>query len=298
MKKINTKNILTKIFNKQSKKKTKQRVSPKVIKKKKPKIIKKKPLKVKPKIVKTSLTKVKKNLKSTKKTSVPGKLESKNNNLRISKSNEVKPEIIKVKKQETEKKEYKVKDYVVYPKHGVGQITEFKKINIGGIDVETYVLRFEKDKASGMVPVNKQSHLRPLATINQVNKCISILKSKPKIKRSMWSRRAQEYEAKISSGKIYELAEVVRDLNKGDDLMVDQSYSERQLFEKAYERILSEFKIILNTSTEDTQKKLDKALKRNLDNQSKVSSDVPKPAETNTNLPDQEPVTEEDSLEE
>ena len=112
-----------------------------------------------------------------------------------------------------------------------------------------------------MVPVNKQSHLRPLATINQVNKCISILKSKPKIKRSMWSRRAQEYEAKISSGKIYELAEVVRDLNKGDDLMVDQSYSERQLFEKAYERILSEFKIILNVSVEDTQKKLDKALK-------------------------------------
>ena len=80
----------------------------------------------------------------------------------------------------------------------------------------------------------------------------------------MWSRRAQEYEAKISSGKIYELAEVVRDLNKGDDLMVDQSYSERQLFEKAYERILSEFQIVLNVSLEDTQKKLDKALKRNL----------------------------------
>ena len=79
----------------------------------------------------------------------------------------------------------------------------------------------------------------------------------------MWSRRAQEYEAKISSGKIYELAEVVRDLNKGDDLMVDQSYSERQLFEKAYERILTEFQIVLNLSLEDTQKKLDKALKRN-----------------------------------
>ena len=83
----------------------------------------------------------------------------------------------------------------------------------------------------------------------------------------MWSRRAQEYEAKISSGKIYELAEVVRDLNKGDDLMVDQSYSERQLFEKAYERILTEFQIILNISYEDTQKKLDKALKRNLETQ-------------------------------
>ena len=191
-----------------------------------------------------------------------------NENLhRISKNNEQKPEIKKVKKQDTEKKEYKVKDYVVYPKHGVGQITEFKKMNIGGIDIETYILKFEKDKANGMVPVNKQSHLRPLATINQVNKCISILKSKPKIKRSMWSRRAQEYEAKISSGKIYELAEVVRDLNKGDDLMVDQSYSERQLFEKAYDRILTEFQIVLNLNLADTQKKLDKALRRNLEKQ-------------------------------
>ena len=88
----------------------------------------------------------------------------------------------------------------------------------------------------------------------------------------MWSRRAQEYEAKISSGKIYELAEVVRDLNKGDDLMVDQSYSERQLFEKAYERILSEFQIVLNLSYEDIQKKLNKALRRNLENQTQTTS--------------------------
>ena len=150
---------------------------------------------------------------------------TKSDNAKTSKNFEQKPEIKKIKTQPSEKKEYKIKDYVVYPKHGVGQITELKKINIGGIDVETYILRFEKDKASGMVPINKQSHLRPLATINQLNKCISILKSKPKIKRSMWSRRAQEYEAKISSGKIYELAEVVRDLNKGDDIMIDQSYS-------------------------------------------------------------------------
>ena len=200
-------------------------------------------------------------------------------------------EIKKVKKQETEKREYKVKDYVVYPKHGVGQITEFKKINIGGIDVETYVLKFEKDKANGMVPVNKQSHLRPLATINQVNKCISILKSKPKIKRSMWSRRAQEYEAKISSGKIYELAEVVRDLNKGDDLMVDQSYSERQLFEKAYERILSEFQIVMGVSLEDTQKKLDKALKRNLEGQAKAIA-----APTKIKEPAAEPDTDSEPI--
>ena len=225
--------------------------------KKTKKKVKDKKIKVKKKAIKTKTLKIDKKVNS----------ETNTNLLRIPKSNEQKPEIKKVKKQETEKKEYKIKDYVVYPKHGVGQITEFKKMNIGGIDIEAYILKFEKDKANGMVPVNKQSHLRPLATINQVNKCISILKSKPKIKRSMWSRRAQEYEAKISSGKIYELAEVVRDLNKGDDLMVDQSYSERQLFEKAYDRILTEFQIILNLSLEDTQKKLDKALKRNLDKQ-------------------------------
>jgi len=265
MKKTSTTNILAKIFKKTPEKKVKKKAKTKAVKTTKAKI--KKNLKTtKTKVVKSTTKKIKKNLKKVPKNSAPVKTEV-TNNLRISKSNEVKPEIIKVKKQETEKREYKVKDYVVYPKHGVGQITEFKKINIGGIDVETYVLKFEKDKANGMVPVNKQSHLRPLATINQVNKCISILKSKPKIKRSMWSRRAQEYEAKISSGKIYELAEVVRDLNKGDDLMVDQSYSERQLFEKAYERILSEFQIVMNVSLEDTQKKLDKALKRNLEGQ-------------------------------
>ena len=218
---------------------------------------------------------VKKN--QIKKTSKKEKNENKNEVFRISKSNEQKPEIKKIKKQETEKKQFKVKDYVVYPKHGVGQITEIKKISIGGIDVETYVLKFEKDKANGMVPINKQSHLRPLATINQVNKCISILKSKPKIKRSMWSRRAQEYESKISSGKIYDLAEVVRDLNKGDDLMIDQSYSERQLFEKAYDRLLSEFQIIMNSNLENTQKKIDKALKRNLEKQ------IQKVQETNPN---------------
>ena len=268
MKKISTKNILTKIFKKTSDKKVKKKSSIKIIKKQKTKVVKKSHPKVKSKA--TKLKVIKKNLKTSTKNSAPEKIELKTNNLRISKSNEIKPEIKKVKKQETEKKEYKVKDYVVYPKHGVGQISEFKKINIGGIDVETYVLKFEKDKANGMVPVNKQSHLRPLATINQVTKCISILKSKPKVKRSMWSRRAQEYEAKISSGKIYELAEVVRDLNKGDDLMVDQSYSERQLFEKAYERILSEFQIVMNLSLEDTQKKLDKALKRNLEGQTKA----------------------------
>jgi len=253
MKKINLKNILKKTFKKNSKgKKNKKKLSKSIGKKKK---------KLK------TIKKIKSNKIIIKKTIKKEKVETKTDSLRIAKVNEQKPEIKKVKKQQSEKREYKIKDYVVYPRHGVGQITEFKKINIGGIDVETYVLKFEKDKANGMVPVNKQSHLRPLATINQVNKCISILKSKPKIKRSMWSRRAQEYEAKISSGKIYDLAEVVRDLNKGDDLMIDQSYSERQLFEKAYERLLTEFQIVMGVNIEDTQKKLDKALRRNLEKQ-------------------------------
>ena len=283
MSKISLKNILKKTFKKNT---------PKTAKKKVTKAKKIKKILPKKKVTKKKVTKVKKieTKKSLKKAEQV--TEVKTDNLRISKSNEVKPEIKKVKKQESAKKEYKVKDFVVYPRHGVGQITEFKKINIGGIDVDAYVIRFEKDKAHGMVPVNKQSHLRPLATINQVNKCISILKSKPKIKRSMWSRRAQEYEAKISSGKIYELAEVVRDLNKGDDLMVDQSYSERQLFEKAYERILSEFQIVLGVSMEDTQKKLDKALKRNLDSGQQPPIAVAPPKTTTTDLPTEEPAAE------
>ncbi len=290
MSKINTKNILKKIFNRKAEKKVKKKVTKKKVVKGKVKKTKKIITKKIKKVVRKVPTKpIKK--KSNKKT-VSSPTEPKVDNLRISKSNELKPEIKKVKKQETEKREYKIKDYIVYPKHGVGQITEFKKINIGGIDVETYVIKFEKDKANGMVPVNKQSHLRPLATINQVNKCISILKSKPKIKRSMWSRRAQEYEAKISSGKIYELAEVVRDLNKGDDLMVDQSYSERQLFEKAYERILSEFQIILNLSLEDTQKKLDKALKRNMGTPAQATPIAAKAA--TTELPVDEPISDTD----
>ena len=269
MKKISLKNILKKTFKKKNITKLKK------TKIKKEKKTKKKELKI---AKNTKVLKQKKNNKKLLKNQpqiIKKEEISKNEPLKLSKLNDQKPEIKKIKKQETEKKLYKIKEFVVYPKHGVGQITEFKKISIGGIEVESYFLKFEKDKATGMVPVNKQSHLRPLATINQINKCVSILKGKPKIKRSMWSRRAQEYEAKISSGKIYELAEVVRDLNKGDDLLIDQSYSERQLFEKAYERLLSEFNIVLGSSLEEAQKKIDKALKRNLEaQQSKVEKKI------------------------
>ena len=267
MKKINLKNILKRTFKNKKKPLNKNKKKGKASKKFKVTKVAEKNKKIR----KTIKPKIKTSAKNEKNVNEANKT----NNLRIPKANELKPEIKKIKKQETEKKEYKAKDYVVYPKHGVGQILSVSSKTIGGIDVQCYDIKFEKDRAIGLLPINKQSNLRPLSTIHQVNKSISILKSKPKIKRSMWSRRAQEYEQKITSGKIYDLAEVVRDLNKGDDLMVDQSYSERQLFEKAYERILSEFQIVMELSLEDTKKKLDKALKRNLEIQ--ALKEEPKP---------------------
>ena len=182
------------------------------------------------------------------------------------KSNEDKVEIKKIKKQATEKRIYNIKDYVVYPKHGVGKIISINKAKIGEIDIHFYNVLIEKEKLTLSIPLNQQSHLRPVSSINQINKAVTILKSKPRIKRTMWHRRAQEYEQKINSGKLYELAEVVRDLNKKTDTIAEQSYSERQLFEKAYERLKSELEVVLS---DKAQKKMDKALKReeNLENQ-------------------------------
>ena len=161
------KNILKKILNKKKSKKVAKKKTKVIKKATKPKKIVKKKKVIKEIVKKKVIKKIKKEKKV--------KTEIKTDLHRIPKNNEQKPEIKKVKKQDSEKKLYKAKDYVVYPKHGVGQIIETKKINIGGIDVETYILKFEKDKANGMVPVNKQSHLRPLATINQINKCTILL---------------------------------------------------------------------------------------------------------------------------
>ena len=227
--------------------------SKKIIKKKKLKKIlpKKKSLKKEKKIIKTQ---VKKEEASN---TAP---------LRLTKSaytQEEKIEIKKIKKQPTEKRLYEIKDFVVYPKHGVGKIISVEKATIGQIDIQFYKIFIEKEKLTLTVPINQQSNLRPISTINQINKCVSILKTKPKIKRTMWSRRAQEYDQKINSGKIYELAEVVKDLNKNSDIIADQSYSERQLFEKAYERLKSEFEAVLKITPEEVQKKMDKALGRN-----------------------------------
>ena len=187
------------------------------------------------------------------KTTKPNYYKSKNY-----KSNEIK--IKKILKQPTEKKIYNIKDYIVYPKHGVGKIVSVEKAKIGSIDINFYKIFIEKEKLTLSIPLNQQSHLRHVSSINQINKAITILKSKPKIKRTMWSRRAQEYEQKINSGKLYDLAEVVRDLNKKTDVIADQSYSERQLFEKAYERLRSEFEVVLG---EKAKIKMDKVLNRN-----------------------------------
>ena len=173
------------------------------------------------------------------------------------KQNEIK--IKKILKQPTEKKAYDLKDYIVYPKHGVGKIVSIEKAKIGNIEINFYKIFIEKEKLTLSIPINQQSHLRHVSSINQINKAISVLKSKPKIKRTMWSRRAQEYEQKINSGKLYDLAEVVRDLNKKTDVIAEQSYSERQLFEKAYERLKSEFEVVL---AEKAKIKMDKALNR------------------------------------
>ncbi len=160
------------------------------------------------------------------------KLEKKSGGNQKNVSADEKVIIKKIKKQPSEKRAYNVNDYVVYPKHGVGKILSVEKAIIGDIDINFYKVFIDKDKLTLTIPINQQSNLRPISSSNQINKCVSILKTKPKIKRTMWSRRSQEYEQKINSGKIYELAEVVKDLNKNSSAIADQSYSERQLLKR------------------------------------------------------------------
>ncbi len=208
------------------------------------------------------MKKKKKKVKKIKKKK-SSKLEKKQvTNVQKSNISEEKIIIKKIKKQPSEKRIYNVNDFVVYPKHGVGKILSVDKAIIGDISINFYKVFIEKDKLTLTIPINQQSNLRSISSINQINKCVAILKTKPKIKRTMWSRRSQEYEQKINSGKIYELAEVVKDLNKNTSAIADQSYSERQLFEKAYDRLQSEFEAVLKVSSEDAKKKMDKALGR------------------------------------
>ncbi|MAW02102.1 MAG: transcriptional regulator [Candidatus Pelagibacter sp.] len=216
-----------------------------------------------PKKKKTKVKLKKKKLKKVKKKEIFKKKatkETKKNQSSSTPSQNDVLEIKKIKKQETQKRIYKVKDFVVYPKHGIGQIVSIEKDTIAGIEISFYRIEITKDKLNLTIPTNQQGNLRALSSINQINKAISILKGKAKVKRTMWSRRAQEYEQKINSGEIYQIAEVVRDLNKNTDMPVDQSYSERQLFEKAYDRLLGEVIAVINIDEETGRVKLNKAL--------------------------------------
>jgi CarD family transcriptional regulator len=136
---------------------------------------------------------------------------------------------------------FDVGDYVVYPKHGVGRVVELQSTEISGMRLELYVLRFEKERMTLRVPTNKAESvgMRKLSSDKTMQEALTTLKGKPKVKRTMWSRRAQEYEAKINSGDLVSIAEVTRDLFRADD-QPEQSYSERQIFEAASSRLARE----------------------------------------------------------
>jgi len=150
-----------------------------------------------------------------------------------------------------------VGDYVVYPKHGVGRVIELQSQQIAGMDLELYVLRFEKERMTLRVPTNKAESvgMRKLSSNKTLGEALETLKGKPKVKRTMWSRRAQEYEAKINSGDLVSIAEVTRDLFRADD-QPEQSYSERQIFEAASSRLARELAAMEETDEPSALRKI------------------------------------------
>ena len=161
----------------------------------------------------------------------------------------------------TKKSEFRPNDYVVYPAHGVGQIISIEEQEIAGIALELFVISFEKDQMTLRVPTNKATEIgmRSLSSPDVVSKAMSTLKGKAKVKRAMWSRRAQEYEQKINSGDLIAIAEVVRDLHRNDDQR-EQSYSERQLYEAALERLTREVAAVSGGDEVMAAKQVDEVL--------------------------------------
>ena len=152
-------------------------------------------------------------------------------------------------------------DFVVYPSHGVGKIIGTETRQIEQTDIELLVIRFEQDRMTLRVPLSKAkiSGLRTLSSKAQMDEAITTLQSKAKVKKLMWSRRAQEYESKINSGSLVSLAEVVRDLYKKED-QGEQSYSERQMYQAALERLAGEFAAVQNVDKSDAASKLEKII--------------------------------------
>ena len=157
---------------------------------------------------------------------------------------------------------FDVGDYVVYPKHGVGRVIELLEQEIAGMQLELYVLRFEKERMTLRVPTNKAESvgMRKLSSNKQMDEALETLKGKPRVKRTMWSRRAQEYEAKINSGDLVSIAEVVRDLHRAED-QPEQSYSERQIYEAAIGRLARELAAMENIDEPAAQAKIEQVLK-------------------------------------
>ena len=148
-------------------------------------------------------------------------------------------------KNKTKKLGFKKQDFVVYPAHGVGRVVEIEEQEIAGIKLELYVIDFEKEKMRLRVPTAKAAGvgMRKLSSKAEIELGLKVLEGRPRIKRTMWSRRAQEYEAKINSGDLTQVCEVVRDLFRGGD-QPEQSYSERQLYEAALDRMSREVAVV------------------------------------------------------
>ena len=154
------------------------------------------------------------------------------------------------------KTEFRPDDFVVYPTHGVGRIVSIEEQEIAGLRLEMFVISFEKDKMTLRVPTSRATEIgmRGLATPDLIDRALETLKGKARVKRAMWSRRAQEYEQKINSGDLMSIAEVVRDLHRNDDQR-EQSYSERQLYEAALDRLTREVAAVSGIDEAGAQKK-------------------------------------------
>lgn len=148
-------------------------------------------------------------------------------------------------------------EYVVYPAHGVGKVADIAKQQIGGTELELLVVNFDKDKMTLRIPMSKVANvgLRKIAEETTINDALNVLKGKAKTKKIMWSRRALEYENKINSGNLVAIAEVVRDLYRNENV-AEQSYSERQIYEQALDRLANEIAICDSISVDDANKKL------------------------------------------
>ena len=208
--------------------------------------------------------------KSTPKKATPKKVVSKK-----AASKKTAPKKVVEKKVVSKKEQFLPEQYVIYPSHGIGQILEIEKKEIAGQMLKMYVIEFEKEKMILRVPIEKTKEIgvRKVSTKNQLKEIFEILTGKAKIRRTMWSRRAQEYEAKINSGDIKLLTEVVRDLFRSDS-QPEQSYSERQLYEAARERLSREVAVIEKTDEQKAIEKMETILNNSNSRNEEINTEV------------------------